>query len=478
MTKILRASFLPAVLLLLISTLFANPAPAHAQDIRQAQQKAEAERRAAREQADVIRTRILADRARLLAVVDSLENQQAALEAELRDLARRETEAAQRRERLQQQWSSQELSFRELSGNVRVAARDLESLLRSSPLSATDPERLETVGGLLREGYFPDLEDISNLAFVALGEMRRTGQVALRSGVFGGRDGRDTEGEILHLGRFTTVYRTPAETGFLLWNPDSQRLTALPEPPERGVGRQLARYLAGESAMVPLDLTGGPALRQIARRPTLWQKVQQGGPIVWPLALIALLSIVTAVWKAQHLHRVHGNTDRIMPRIKEAAARSDWPACTSLVDEQVRRQSPVARVVKAGLGVRRESREIQESVMQEAILHELPLLQRGLAPLAVFAAVAPLLGLLGTVTGMIETFRVITLHGTGDPKLMSGGISEALITTEIGLSIAIPVMLIHTWLKRRVDHVIGDMEEQSMHLVNTIDRQREDRGDA
>ena len=120
----------------------------------------------------------------------------------------------------------------------------------------------------------------------------------------------------------------------------------------------------------------------------------------------------------------------------------------------------------------------QESVLQEAILHELPFLQRGLAMLAVLGAVAPLLGLLGTITGMIETFRVITVHGAGDPRLMSGGISEALVTTEIGLGVAIPVLLVHTWLKRRADHVIGDMEEQAMHLVNTIDRQRrEHQGD-
>ena len=98
--------------------------------------------------------------------------------------------------------------------------------------------------------------------------------------------------------------------------------------------------------------------------------------------------------------------------------------------------------------------------------------------LAVLGAVAPLLGLLGTITGMIETFRVITVHGAGDPRLMSGGISEALVTTEIGLGVAIPVLLVHTWLKRRADHVIGDMEEQAMHLVNTIDRQRrEHQGD-
>jgi biopolymer transport protein ExbB len=469
-----RALAVAAVGVVLLAGLAATDAAA--QDIRRAQRQAEADRERAEQEAAAIRQQILQDRARLVAVVDSLEARQAALQAELDDLAAREKAAAARRDRLQEQWAQEEIAFRELSGNVRVAARDLESLLRSSPLTAAAPGRLDTVARLLREGYFPDLEDIRDLARVALDEARRTGQVTLRRGEFGGRDGRDTEGEILHLGRFTTAYRTEQELGFLLWNPDSQRLVAMAEPPAGGVAGQLRDYLAGESALVPVDLSGGRALRQVARRPSLLEQIEQGGPIVWPLGLIAALALGVAIWKALHLQRVHANTDRIMHRVNAEAARGDWAACAAQVGDDVCRRSPVARVVRAGLDVRGESREIQESVLQEAILHEMPLLQRGLAMLAVFGAVAPLLGLLGTVTGMIETFRVITLHGTGDPKLMSGGISEALVTTEIGLAIAIPVMLAHTWLKRRTDHVVGDMEEQAMHLVNTIDRQRDGGG--
>jgi biopolymer transport protein ExbB len=132
-------------------------------------------------------------------------------------------------------------------------------------------------------------------------------------------------------------------------------------------------------------------------------------------------------------------------------------------------------VIEAGLNARHEDRETLESVLQEAILRELPRVERGLSVLAILGAVAPLLGLLGTVTGMIDTFRVITLFGTGDPKLMSGGISEALVTTELGLAIAIPIMLIHTFLSRRADGIIGDMEEKAVSLTNIIQkRQRED----
>jgi biopolymer transport protein ExbB len=132
----------------------------------------------------------------------------------------------------------------------------------------------------------------------------------------------------------------------------------------------------------------------------------------------------------------------------------------------------VIHVIRAGLGARDEDRETLESTLQESILHELPRIQRGIAILAVLGAVAPLLGLLGTVTGMIDTFRVITMFGTSDPKLMSGGISEALITTELGLAVAIPIMLLHTWLSRRTDHLIGDMEEKAVQLTNIVQKQK------
>ena len=129
-------------------------------------------------------------------------------------------------------------------------------------------------------------------------------------------------------------------------------------------------------------------------------------------------------------------------------------------------------MIRSGLEARDESRETLESVLQESILHELPKVQKGIAMLAVLGAVAPLLGLLGTVTGMIDTFRVITLFGTSDPKLMSGGISEALVTTERGRAVASPIMLVHTYLSRKADHLVGDMEASAVQLTNIIDKQK------
>ena len=128
------------------------------------------------------------------------------------------------------------------------------------------------------------------------------------------------------------------------------------------------------------------------------------------------------------------------------------------------KKGPVFRVLAAGLGARKAARDVLESVLEEAILKELPRLEKFLPTLQVLAAIAPLLGLLGTVTGMINTFQVITVYGAGDPRMMSGGISEALITTKLGLTVAIPIILLHTWFARRVDAIIGDMEEKSVSL--------------
>jgi len=103
------------------------------------------------------------------------------------------------------------------------------------------------------------------------------------------------------------------------------------------------------------------------------------------------------------------------------------------------------------------------------VLTTIPVLRRYLGALAVFGAVAPLLGLLGTVTGMIHTFQLVTIFGTGDAKMLSGGISEALVTTETGLAIAIPVLLVHAFLARRVDNMAGRLEHSVVEFVDALE---------
>jgi biopolymer transport protein ExbB len=185
--------------------------------------------------------------------------------------------------------------------------------------------------------------------------------------------------------------------------------------------------------------------------------------------VIGLLASAIAVERIFFLNRVHANADRMMGRVNQLAGRGDWAGCDAVLQNQ--KGKPVYNVLRAGLSAVDEKRETLESVLQEAILKELPRLERFLPALNIMGAVAPLLGLLGTVTGMIGTFQSITLHGAGDPRMMSGGISEALITTMLGLSVAIPIMLVHSFLRRRLEHIIGDMEEKAVALSNIICRE-------
>ena len=130
----------------------------------------------------------------------------------------------------------------------------------------------------------------------------------------------------------------------------------------------------------------------------------------------------------------------------------------------------MGRILKAVLFSAREhyNRDAAERALAEAMLQETPELEKRLSTLAVIGGAAPLLGLLGTVTGMIQLFEVITVYGTNDPKLLAGGISEALITTETGLMIAVPIMLIHNYFSSLLRRIMVDLERYSLKILNAI----------
>lgn len=455
--------------------LCAQPA-ALGQDMREASRQAARDREAAREEARRAEARILEDREALQARVEELESRRQALEADIAGLE--ESIEANRREaaRLSGIWADKELAFREIVGSVRISARDLDAILRNSLLTPAAPERLEKLEPLLHRRHFPGIDDIRLLADLYLDEARRSGEVTLREGFFVDRTGADRLGKILTVGKFTAVYDDGRETGFLRYSEDGRRFFALSALPSRLTRRNLAAYLEGRGEAVYTDLSGGAALRQISHKPSLAEQVRSGGPIVWPILGIALLALILVGERFVYLKRVHGNTDRLMQDVNRMAAQGEWEGCRELVRRHEDKQWPVINVLAAGLASRSEDRQTQESILQEAILREAPRLERFLSVLGILGAIAPLLGLLGTVTGMIGTFRVITLYGTGDPRMMSGGISEALVTTVLGLAVAIPIMLLHTLLSRRVDHIVSEMEEKAVALTNIMQKARVENG--
>ena len=443
--------------------------PAYGEDMRAASIKAKADYAAALSEARESKDRILKDRlsvekeiARMEADVKRLNSDIEVMQDEFKKLREKEI-------KLSHQQSDNEMGMRELSGTVRVVARDLETILRQSQLTARFPERLDLLKPILNKDRFPGIDDFKTITDLFFQEMALSGEVVIRTGSFVDRSGMEQTGDILTIGKFTAAYTTGKETGFLRYSENSHQLFALSALPSWSIRRNLKKYIKGKTEDVSLDFSGGAALRQITHKSTLIDQLKNGGPIIWPILAIGLFAFIITIERTIFLKGVHANTDRVMGKVNELALEGKWKECDDIVKDKKGR--PAYNVLKAGLGARAEERETLESVLQEAILKELPRLERFLPILNIMGAIAPLLGLLGTVTGMISTFHVITLYGTGDPRMMSGGISEALVTTMLGLAVAIPIMLTHTFLSRRVEHIIGDIEEKAVALSNIIHRE-------
>jgi biopolymer transport protein ExbB len=210
------------------------------------------------------------------------------------------------------------------------------------------------------------------------------------------------------------------------------------------------------------SLTGGERLTWAARARIF---LASGGPVMIPLGLLVLWAVLLIINRAVLYARARSRSYRFINRAVELLGNGDRDGAASLAATGT---GILAGILGDCLAHAAWSRESAEKAVKERLLTEVPRLDRHLDTLAVLAAAAPLLGLLGTVTGMIRMFEAITRFGTGDPKLLAGGISEALVTTEVGLSIAIPLLLIHNFLRNRRNRILSDMEMYSMRILNRL----------
>ncbi|OEU84408.1 MAG: biopolymer transporter ExbB [Desulfobacterales bacterium S5133MH4] len=449
--------------------IFVLAGPANGQDMRAASKKAKVDCEEALAEALRSEQRILEDRASLEKEIALMESHIEKLKSDIEFMQDEFNSLREKETELSLQQSDDEMRMRELAGTVRVVARDLETIMTESQFTARFSERLDLLKPILDKDRFPGMDDFKTVTDLFFHEMALSGEVVLRKGAFVDRSGAEQTGDILTIGKFTAAYTTGKETGFLNYSEGSHRFFALSALPSWSVRRNLKKYMEGKTDDVTLDFSNGAALKQITHRCTLMDQIRNGGPIVWPILILGLVALVIGVERTIFLKGVHANADRVMGRVNELALEGKWRECDDMVKDE--KSLPVYNILKAGLNARGEERETLESVLQESILKELPRLERFLPALNIMGAIAPLLGLLGTVTGMIGTFHVITLYGTGDPRMMSGGISEALVTTMIGLAVAIPIMLVHTFLSRCVEHIVGDMEEKAVGLTNIIHRE-------
>jgi biopolymer transport protein ExbB len=199
----------------------------------------------------------------------------------------------------------------------------------------------------------------------------------------------------------------------------------------------------------------------------MFEIVKAGGIVMVPIILCSILAVAIIIERFWTLRE-----ERVVP--SELTDKVwQWVENRSLSDQQIialKQHSPLGSVLAAGLGARHRDRAVMIEAIEDAGRHVAHDLDRYLNMLGTIAAISPLLGLLGTVTGMIRTFEAITTAGIGNPTAMAGGISEALLTTAAGLLVAIPALVAYRYLRGRVDSLVIQMEKESIKLVQAIDR--------
>jgi len=233
-----------------------------------------------------------------------------------------------------------------------------------------------------------------------------------------------------------------------------------------------AALAATGEGTLSLDVTLGAALAIVGSRESVGEHVMKGGIWVWPILSFAALAAILAVYKLISIYSIKQPSAMKLGGIVRKVRDGDRSGALAEAKALPWEFGPM---IQEAIKCSDQDKELVEEVMYEKMLEAQPKVERFLSVIAVTAAVAPLLGLLGTVTGMINTFKMITLFGTGDASSLSGGISEALITTELGLVVAIPSLVAHAMLNRKAQSIMSNMEKLSVVFVNGLPgRKQED----
>ena len=347
---------------------------------------------------------------------------------------------------LQAELNTRSGNLGELFGTVRHTAGDLQALLRDSLVSAQYPERAEWLDILAKSKQLPSITELERFWLLLQQEIIQSGQVSRFKAQVTNTDGVTEPREVIRISVFTAI----ADGRYLYFHPDRNRFSVLSRQPGGQMQKLAASFASHTGGYAPMiiDPTRGGLLSMLTKIPTLPERVQQGGAIGYIILAIGLFGVALVLLRLTALGRVTAKMNR---QLQEPG--------------QATEDNPLGRVLLAAGDAGDRDIDAIELLLDEAILRETPALQRGLGLLKLLAAVAPLLGLLGTVTGMILTFQSITLFGTGDPKLMAGGISQALVTTVLGLIVAIPLLFSHTLLASRSRTLIQILDEQSAGLI-------------
>lgn len=337
-------------------------------------------------------------------------------------------------------------NFGELFGVVRQVSGDTVGLVRSSLVTAQDPQRESVAERLAQVRGVPSVEDLNELRALLTEEMVRSGNVSRFETTITRPDGTAAQETVVRIGVFNLI----AGDRYLNYVPDTRTIQELPRQPQarfRAMAKDLFDAGPNTNVAAAIDPGRGSLLALLIQEPGLGERIGQGGAVGYVIILLGGTGLLMALVRWFYLGAVGG---RIRAQLKVEEPSEDNPL------------GRILAVYRANSDVDTETLELK---LDEAILREVPRLEAWQGSIKVIAAVAPLLGLLGTVIGMIATFQSITLFGTGDPKLMAGGISQALVTTVLGLSVAIPLVLMHSVVASRSRALTELLEGQSAAII-------------
>ena len=242
-----------------------------------------------------------------------------------------------------------------------------------------------------------------------------------------------------------------------------------PEATVQDIGAEATASIAGlvqsGSGQLPVDASGGNALKISATEDSFLEHIKKGGPVMIPLLGLGVLAVIVAVLRWLSLSKIALITPRDMQVILSHINENKKDEA---IAHAKRLSGALGDMMVVGIEHCAQKKELIEEVMYEKMISTKPTLEKLLPIIALTAATAPLLGLLGTVTGMINTFNLITVFGTGDPRMLSGGISEALITTKFGLVVAVPALLLHAVVSRKAKGIMGNMEQSAVAFINGL----------
>ena len=342
-------------------------------------------------------------------------------------------------------------SLSELFGHLTAASGDLASNIEVSLVSSEFPSREGFLQDLIAKmsgtDQLPQIEEIETVWYEMLNEITQQGVVSRFTADVATPSGEIAQREVVRVGAFNII---DVNGNYLSYG--NEKLAELPRQPSGGAvgaAASLADATSGlrQFGIDPTGPTGGSFLAAIIDTPTLEERWHQGGYVGYAITAVGVFAFLLAIVRV------------IMLTMMGAAVNSQ------LKSGEAKDNNPLGRVLLVSQENPNIDTETLELKMAEAVLRETPKLEAGFTLLKIIAAVAPLMGLLGTVTGMIITFQAITIFGAGDPKAMAGGISSALITTVLGLLVAIPTVLLHTVVNGRAQKIIHILNEQATGIV-------------